>query len=381
MSATISRRSSKSAACWPGRERFAPFTPSPRRRGGWGVRFLCVLALASQALVAAPLKSAPVVIGEGEPGSSDLTKANRIEKQASEKKLIFLDFYNEANDKNLQYIANSIGDAVHDAIKNKYRYARIPSATWKKYAAEQKWTEKDFFDAKKIREMGRVLGADGVIYGKYNTVEQRLELHGIIFSVIDGEVVDEQKASAPLTAEMFGTINEVSDNLAKKIKDLFVPSDRGAITRSLLFPGWGHYYKQRNGWGNFWMISGGTAIAFTATMTTMFYVVRAQYNAYEPQFYRNSAGGTGLYDQTAAQAEFDRIETKGNQYGQLALIGGAVTAGIWLGALLHAWLIEPDLGNVAVENGKVSLPVQFNIGSDYSNIPGMRATFSYDWRY
>ncbi|MFO1471568.1 MAG: hypothetical protein U1F27_11075 [Turneriella sp.] len=329
------------------------------------------LALATPALTAAPvMKAAPVTIGEAP------TQIN-----TTEKKLIFLDFYNEANDKNLQYIANSIGDAVHDAIKEKYRYKRIPQATWKKYAAEQKWTEKDFYDRKKIREMGRALGADGVIYGKYNTVDQKLELHGIIFSVIDGEVVDEQRASTPLTAEMFGTINDVSENLAKKIKDLFVPSDRGAITRSLMFPGWGHYYKQRNGWGNFWMISGGTAIAFTATMTTMFIVARAQYENYKPDRYTNSANQIGYYDQTAVQAEFDRLETKGNQYGQLALIGGAVTAGIWLGALLHAWLIEPDLGNVAVDKGKASLPLQFNIGSDFSVVPGLRASFSYEWRY
>ncbi len=335
------------------------------------IQFICIVTITffflGAALGAAPkdktLKAAPIVLA------------------SNQKKLVFLDFYNEAQDKNLQYIANSIGDAVHEAIKEKYRYDRIPSAAWKKYAADNKWEEKDFYDRKKIREMGRVLGADGVIYGKYNTAEEKLELHGIIFSVIDGVVVDEQKASAPLNAEMFGTINEVSDNLAKKIKDLFVPSDRGAITRSLMFPGWGHYYKQRNGWGNFWMISGGTSAAFTATMATMFIVARAQYENYKPDRYTNSANQIGYYDQTAVQAEFDRIEAKGNQYGQLALIGGAVTAGIWLGALLHAWLIEPDLGNVAVDKGKASLPLQFTIGSDYSTLPGLRASFTYEWRF
>jgi hypothetical protein len=342
--------------------------PLSFRRGGWGVRFLCVLALASQALTAAPLKSAPVVVGEAP-------------QPVAVKKLIFLDFYNEANDKNLQYIANSIGDAVHDAIKSKYRYDRISSSSWKKYAAENKWQQSDFYDQKKIREMGKALGADGVIYGKYNTVEQRLELHGIIFSVIDGEVVEEQHASAPLSAEMFEKINEVSDNLAKKIKDLFVPSDRGALTRSLLFPGWGHYYKQRNGWGNFWAISGGTAIAFTATMGTMFVVMKNQYDTYNPQHYRNTSGGTGLYDANAAQAEFDRLEASANQFGQLALIGGAVTAGIWLGAMLHAYFIEPDMGNAAPPKQAQASPLQWQLGADHSPQPGMRCAISYTEKF
>lgn len=337
-----------------------------RGRLGGGIAVTVLLLVGP--LTAAPLKSAPVVVGEGQAAP----KA---------KKLIFLDFYNEANDKNLQYVANSIGDAVHEAIKEKYRYERISSAAWKKYATEQKWEQKDFYDRKKIREMGKSLGADGVIFGKYNTAEQRLELHGVIFSVIDGEVVDEQHASAPLSAEMFGTINEVSDNLAKKIKDLFVPSDRGALTRSLLFPGWGHFYKQRNGWGNFWMISAGTSIAFTASMGVMYFVMKKQYDTYNPQHYKNGTGGTGLYDQAAAQAEFDRLEASANQFGQLALIGGAVTVGIWLGAMLHAYFIEPDMGNAAPPKQAQASPLQWHLGSDHSTLPGMRATFSYTEKF
>lgn len=351
------------------KERGRKSFPSPLGEG-WpkaGVRLL-LLALATQALTAAPMKSAPVVVGEAP-------------TEAPAKKLIFLDFYNEANDKNLQYVANSIGDAVHESIKGKYRYDRIASSTWKKYAAQQKWTEKDFFDAVKIREMGRVLGADGVIYGKYVSKEGNLEIQGVIFSVIDGEIVDEQNGQTPTNAQMFETINQVADNLAKKIKDLFVPSDRGALTRSLLFPGWGHHYKQRHGWGNFWMISGGTAVAFTATMGTLFVVMKNQYDTYKPQHYKNDAGGTGLYDQAAAQSEFDRLETQANQYGQLALIGGVVTAGIWLGAMLHAYFIEPDVGNAALPKVAEANPLQFNLGADESALPGLRATFSYTGKF
>lgn len=347
--------------------------PSFASRGGFlaGVSLLLLFAMVL-----------PLPLAAAKEQATFKAKPVTIDAEAPAKKLVFLDFYNEASDANLQYLSQSIGNAVDTAIKDKYRYSRIPEATWKKYTKDNNWTEKDFYDRKKVREMGKALGADGVIYGKYNSADQQLEIHAVIFSVIDGEVVDEQDAKAPISAEMFETINQVSDNLAKKIKDLFVPSDRGALTRSLLFPGWGHFYKQRTGWGNFWMISGGTALAFAATMTTMFIVVRAQYTAYEPQVYKNSAGGTGHYNQTEAQAEFDRLEAKGNQYGQLALIGGGITAGIWLISMAHAYFIAPDAGNVLRKDNKTAaLPLQFHLGADHSQVLGLRASFSYTWGF
>src|SRR5689334_21063100 len=100
--------------------------------------FILVIALCvfGAALSAKPvLKSEPVVIGE------------------APKKLVFLDFYNEANDKNLQYLSQSIGNAVDTAIKDKYRYDRIPESAWKKYARDNNWTDKDFYDRAKVRAM------------------------------------------------------------------------------------------------------------------------------------------------------------------------------------------------------------------------------------
>ena len=67
---------------------------------------LTVLAL-QFALVAAPMKGKLVTLSGGD-------DAQMVGGPA--KKLIFLDFYNESNDTNLQYLSNSIGDAVDAAI-------------------------------------------------------------------------------------------------------------------------------------------------------------------------------------------------------------------------------------------------------------------------
>ena len=335
------------------------------------MRFVFALLLATP-LAGAPMKGKTVTLA----GGDDTQVVG-----GPAKKLIFLDFYNESDDKNLQYLSNSIGDAVDAAIKDKYRYTVIPSATWKKYASENKWEAKDFYDIKKIREMGKALGADGVIYGKYTSKEGNLDIQGVIFSVIDGEVVDKQEGQTPVSAEMFETINQVSDNLAKKIKDLFVPSDRGALVRSLIFPGWGHFYKQRRNWGYFW---GGTAIAataFTATMLTLFIIHKAKYADYAPRVYTNTSGGTGHYDEAASQAEFDRIENLGNTYGQMTLIGAGIAGAVYIAAFVHAYLIAPDLGNITQPGAVSALPLQFSIGRDASPLGGTRASFAYGYRF
>lgn len=332
---------------------------------------ITILVLSSN-IHAATMKSAPITLM----GDNEIKTVG-----GSEKKLIFLDFYNESNDKNLQYLSNSIGDAVDAAIKGKYRYKVIPSATWKKYAAGQKWNEQDFYDVKKIREMGKALGADGVIYGKYTSKEGNLEIQGAIFSVIDGEIVDEQKGATPVSAEMFETINQVSENLAKKIKDLFVPSDRGALMRSLVFPGWGHIYKQRRSWGYAWGGAAAASLAYTATMLTLFIIYKVKYAESSPPVYTNTAGQTGLYDQAAAQAEFDRLENTGNQFGQLTLIGVGVSGAIYVAAFIHAYFIAPDLGNVTQPGTVSTLPLHFSMGSDAWPTGGTRTNISYAMRF
>ncbi len=317
------------------------------------------------------------LMGLSQIAAADL-KSDVVIIQASAKKLIFLDFYNETNDQNLQFLSNSFGDGAHAAIEGKYRYTRIPSETWKKYAADKKWQNSDFFDIRKIREMGRDLGADGVIFGKFVAGKDNLEMHGKIFSVIDGEIIGEERGNAKLDSTMFETVGKVSANLAVKIKDLFVPSDRGALWRSALLPGWGHFYKERRQWGYFWSIAAGAAFAYTLTATTVFLVYQNQYKSASPEAYRNAFGHVGLYDEASAQAEFDRLENTTNQWGTMALAGLITTTVIYSASLLHAWLIRADLGNIT-PGAATAFKMHFNVESAYAG--GISARLGYEYRW
>lgn len=292
----------------------------------------------------------------------------RAASGANAKRLIFLDFHNEANDANLAFLSNSLSEAVNIAIKGKYRYVTIPAAQWKRYAMDKKWEAADFSDAKKIRQMGLDLGADGVIFGRFKPAADNLALQGVILSVVDGEVLAEEKSSTKQDSTMFNDIKALAERLAGKIQDLFIPSDRGALWRAAALPGWGHFYKERRAWGYFWSIGTGTAAALTLVSTTVFLVYRGKYQQSSPELYRNSAGHIGLYDEAAAQAEFDRLENLTNQWGTIALAGLITTAVFYAGNLLHAWLIRPDLGNVTS-----GAPQAFNFSVTSDEAPGRGA--------
>lgn len=191
--------------------------------------------------------------------------------QGTRKKLIFINFYNATGNKNTAYLESSIVDSIHELIKDKYSYDRIPADVWRKFAQSHAFSEADYYDQEKLQKIGAALNADGIIFGKLSAHPDGILITGKILSVVEKEVIAEKELVAPLNAEMFQNVKEISEVLAVKIKDLFIPSDLGALRRSALLPGWGQFYKQRRKWGYFWGISTGVAF-LTASYFTYVYL-------------------------------------------------------------------------------------------------------------
>lgn len=108
------------------------------------------------------------------------------------KKLIFLDFYNESNDPNVKWLADSIGESIFELTKNKYKYVRIESKVWREYAKSQSFKPEDFYDIDNLQAIGFALKADGIIFGKFRSSPESIEISGKILSVVDKEIVAEK---------------------------------------------------------------------------------------------------------------------------------------------------------------------------------------------
>lgn len=261
------------------------------------------------------------------------------------KKLLFLPFYNEARQKNFEWLETTIGNSIHEQAHLKYRYDKIPENDFTMYFINKGYALADLYNFDKITKIAHDLGVDGVIYGTFKPEPdaKHVVVTGKILSVIDKEIIAEKTVTMPVTAEMFADVAQVSDALGANIQKLFFPSDYGALVRAATLPGWGHRYKQRPGWGYAW---GGTfwaGVGFLAFSTFEFVRFSIAYANYSPEHYTSPTGETGLKDPAGAQAQFDSYKQNINLWGEMTLGSIIGVALIYAGNLLHAYNIAPDI--------------------------------------
>jgi len=259
----------------------------------------------------------------------------------SVKKLIFLDFYNASNDANVKWLTDSIGESIFELTKNKYKYTRIENKVWREYAVAKGFKPEDFYDVEKLQAMGYALKVDGIVFGKFSTTKENIEISGKILSVVDREIIAEKNVTVPFSSAMFEDVQEVSETLGSRIKDLFFPSDRGALWRSSLLPGWGQYYKQRKTWGYIYGGVIGTGAAFTLFSFIMLTSSKRAYENYKPEHVVTEPQGEfGIKDPSGAQAQFATLVARADQWYQITMISAAVTLGIYVWHLFDAWFFE-----------------------------------------
>lgn len=263
------------------------------------------------------------------------------------KKLIFIDFYNESNNPNAKWLTDSIGESIFELTKNKYNYVRIPNKVWREYATQKNFKPADFYDIEKLQAMGYALKVDGIIFGKFITTEENIQISGKILSVVDKDIIAEKNVTVPFSSQMFEDVQEVSEVLGSRIKDLFFPSDRGALWRSALLPGWGQYYKQRKTWAYIYGGVIGAGFAFSMFSLIMLGASKSAYENYKPDHVVTPNDEFGIKDPAAAQAKFESLQKTADQWYQIALISAGITFVIYAWHLFDAWFFEGSYTEIA----------------------------------
>lgn len=344
---------------------------SPLMRFFVTLSLLCVAANLKAQEKTVPLKVKKPVVIQSTPNSATA---------ASSKKLLFLDFYNESNDPNVAWLTDSIGESIFELTKDKYNYTRIESRIWRDYAQAQRFKPEDFYDIDKLQAMGLALKADGIIFGKFRSTAENIEISGKILSVVDKDIIAEKSIAVPLSSQMFEDVQDVSETLGSRIKDLFYPSDRGALWRSAALPGWGQFYKQRRIWGYTYSSVIGTGAAFTLFSFVMLQVSKQQYRNYNPDHVVTPQGEFGIKDPVSAQAEFSRLEAKANQWYQITLVSAGVTLGLYFWHLFDAWFFEGSYAD-APKSAALLFDRNQMLGSGSVHVSGDREPLSFRLNY
>ena len=275
----------------------------------------------------------------GDFSNQDSKATGRVGK-ATERKLVFLDFYNEANNKEYQYLESSVGEAVYHATIRKYTYSRTEQSVWQRYVRANKFKPGDFFDRGKVQIMGEAIPADGIVFGKFTVTHDGIKISARVLSIFSREVIAEAETVLPASKDVTKELRSFSEVLAGRVAELFVPSDRGAIWRSTALPGWGQIYKRRRTAGQIYAGMVGTGFAFSLFSLIMWQTSYSRYRNYTPEHVVTPQGGTELINPADAQAQFDRYASQTQTWQQITYVSVGITLAIHLWQILDAWIFD-----------------------------------------
>ncbi|MBX3722407.1 MAG: hypothetical protein KF713_11265 [Turneriella sp.] len=275
----------------------------------------------------------------GDFSKQDSTEAVRAGR-GTERQLVFLNFYNESNSQEYQYLESSIGDAVYNATIRKYSYSRIDKEIWQRYVSASRFKPADYFDRGKIQSVGDAIPADGIVFGKFTVTPEGIKISARVLSIFSHEIIAEAETVLPLSKDISRDLQSFSESLARQVAELFVPSDRGAIWRSALLPGWGQFYKRRPTAGKIYIGAVGTGFAFSLFSLVMWQTSYSRYRNYNPDHVVTPQGGTELIDPADAQAQFDRYASQVQTWQKITLVSIGVTFAIYLWQIVDAWIFD-----------------------------------------
>lgn len=278
-----------------------------------------------------------------------------------ERQLVFLDFYNESNNQEYQYLETAVGDAVYDSTVRKYSYARIEKSIWQRNVRASAFRQEDFFNRDKIQTLGTAIPADGIVFGKFTVTAAGIKIKTRVLAVFSREIIADEEILVPIGSDISKEIQAFARVIARQVAELFVPSDRGAIWRSAVLPGWGQIYKGRRTAGQTYGGIVGTGFAFSLFSLIMWQTSYTRYRNYNPDHVITPQGGTELIDPAEAQGYFDRYAAQVQSWRQITLVSLGITLAIYLWQILDAWLFDSDhaqLGKRDVHNQpRISLSI------------------------
>ncbi len=267
-------------------------------------------------------------------------ESTKISRKIALRQILFLDFYNETRNTEYKYLEKEIGESVYKATINKYAYAQIDRNTWQDYVRRSGLTASHLADREKVQMMGQALPADGVVYGKFEVLEGKIHLSGRVLSVLSRELMGEVDVTIPISEHTSRDIHAFADRLAYQMKELFIPSDLGAMWRSALLPGWGQAYKRRETWGYIYGGAVGTGFVFSLFSLVMWQNAYSRYRNYNPDHVITPQGGTELIDPADAQAQFDRYASQAQTWQQITLVSIGVTLAVYVWQIMDAWIFD-----------------------------------------
>lgn len=158
------------------------------------------------------------------------------------RKVLILDFVNQANDKQSEYLSVSVAEALLDPLKKTGKFYLLPrnqpdTPGLKPGAIGQTLT----FDETTARERGKATGADVVVIGNFVSIGGKVQIQTKAIDVHTGQLAVAKTTSGKLDASVFDTIQKLAEDMSVAMADALPPIPKQVVLTERV--GFGLYAK------------------------------------------------------------------------------------------------------------------------------------------
>jgi len=258
--------------------------------------------------------------------------------------------------------AQTLTDRFSTELGNTGAIRLVERNTMKEVLKEQDFQQTGCTSDECAVEVGQLLGVEFMISGALGKVGNTYTIDAKMFAVRTGAA--EATKSISYQGEVDGLITEIEIlawNIVKldpprsllekrilgtkafleKQAAAVVKTRAGAIIRSLTFPGWGHLYAEKKGWGYSWAVTELATLGLIYAGYNSYQTANDDYNRFTNLY--NNETDTDLIAEYRAKAEKSHsdIETATEMIKTMT----SVAAAVWIGNAQQTYLSWPSKEN------------------------------------
>lgn len=150
------------------------------------------------------------------------------------RRVMLMVFINESRNKNLEYLGISVADAFSVPLVKTGNFVILNRDSVHRYMTTMGIPHDDIYKAENATRLGKAIGADVVVVGKFVNVGDSVIIEAKAVDVQAGLVSVEDSEQITTNASMFSAINQLAERMsgpmAEKMKPLEVPPPPAEVT-------------------------------------------------------------------------------------------------------------------------------------------------------
>ncbi len=257
-----------------------------------------------------------------------------------------------------QMEAQTLTDRFSTELGNTGAIRLVERNTMSEILKEQGFQQTECTSDECAVEVGQLLGVEFMISGALGKVGNTYTIDAKMFAVGTGAA--EVTKSISYQGEVDGLITEIeilawnivkldpprtllekrllgTKAFLKKQAAAVVKTRAGALIRSLTFPGWGHLYAEKKGWGYSWAVTELATLGLIFAGYSSYQKAYDDYNRFTELYNKETDTDLIAEYRTKAEKSHSDIEIANDMIKTMT----SVAAAVWIGNALHAYLSWP----------------------------------------